>query len=205
MWGQDEKGYFEKQNKPGMGECLEECTKGMKQYFHLDMKEVQVPEGSIFVMGDTWARSIDSQIYGPVSIVSVKGKMLGYEGKPTLSPIFQSGNYRMQGAKGKLGIIAESFKVGSPNKYMWHFWGTKEALTGSFRVEAVQEKNGQKKSVLIENNNLVWEYTDGLAVGSLNGADASRPSMMMLADTGLFRLDAFIGGKFFGSIFVEAK
>jgi signal peptidase I len=121
MWGQDEKGYFDNQNKPGTGECLEECTKGMKQYFHLNMKEVQVPEGGLFVMGDTWARSIDSQIFGPVSIDSVKGKVLGYEGKPSPSQIFQSGNYLMQGVKGKLGIIAESFKVASPNKYMWHF------------------------------------------------------------------------------------
>jgi signal peptidase I len=205
MWGQDEKGYFENQNKPGTGECLEECTKGMKQYFHLDMKEVQVPEGGIFVMGDTWARSIDSQIFGPVSIDSVEGKVLGYEGKPSPSPTFQSGNYRMQGVQGKLGIIADSFKVATPNKYMWHFWGTKEALSGSFRVEAVQVNNGQKKSVLMENNNLVWEYTGGLSVGSLNGADASCPSTMMLGDAGLWRLDAFIGGKFFGSIFVEVK
>jgi hypothetical protein len=58
---------------------------------------------------------------------------------------------------------------------------------------------------LMENNNLVWEYTGGLAFGSLNGADASRPSTMMLGNAGLWRLDAFIGGKFFGSIFVEVK
>jgi hypothetical protein len=67
---------------------------------------------------------------------------------------------------------------------MWLFWGTKEALTGSIRVEGVQVNSGQKKSVLMENNNLVWEYAGGLAVGSLNGEDTSLPSTMMLGDAG---------------------
>jgi signal peptidase I len=205
MWGQDEKGFFEIQKKPGTGECLEECTKNMKEYFHMDMKEVQVPEGDVFVMGDTWARSIDSQIFGPLSLDHVKGKVLGYEGKPSPSPTFQSGSYRIQGVKGKLGIIAAPFKVGASNKYMWHFWGTKEELSGKFRVEAVQVKNGQKKPALTLNGSTVWEYTGGPSVEAMNGADASLPSSMMLGDPGLWRLDAFIGGNFFGSIYVEVK
>jgi signal peptidase I len=205
MWGADEKRYFEIQNKPGTGECLEECTKGMKQYFHMDMKKVQVPEDGLFVMGDTWARSIDSQTFGPLSIDNVRGKVLGYEGKPSPSPIFQSGNYRMQGVKGKLGIIAEPFKVGAANKYMWHFWGTKAALTGSLKVEAVEVISGQKKPALMLYGNLVWEYPSGPGIGALNGADASLPSTLMLGSPGIWRLDAFIGGHFFGSIFVEVN
>jgi signal peptidase I len=205
MWGQDEKEYFENIKKPGTGVCLAECTKGMKQYFHMNMKKVQVPAGSIFVMGDTWARSIDSQIFGPLPVDLIKGKVLGYEGKPSPSPTFQSGSYQMQGVKGKLGIIAAAFKVGVSNKYMWHFWGTKETLTGSFKVEALRVATGQKKQTLMTNGSMVWEYGAGPVVSSLNGADASLPSMMMLEDPGLWRLDAFISGRFFGSIFVEVK
>ncbi|WP_373461098.1 S26 family signal peptidase [Paenibacillus sp. V4I5] len=42
------------------------------------MDKVRVPEGHLFVMGDTWWRSIDSQIFSSLPFSNVKGRVLGY-------------------------------------------------------------------------------------------------------------------------------
>lgn len=78
-WGMDEEEYFKSVNQPGAAECNESCQKGMKNYFNLDMKKFKVPDNDLFVMGDTWWRSTDSQIFGPLPIGNVNGKVLGYE------------------------------------------------------------------------------------------------------------------------------
>ncbi|WP_020619222.1 signal peptidase I [Paenibacillus daejeonensis] len=79
-WGLEEEEYFKTLNKPGSGQCDESCMKAMKDYFNMEMDKVNVPEGHLFVMGDTWWRSIDSQIYGPLPVDNIKGKVLGYAG-----------------------------------------------------------------------------------------------------------------------------
>ncbi|WP_165452696.1 signal peptidase I [Paenibacillus thalictri] len=79
-WGLDEEEYFKSVNKPGSAQCDESCLKTMKEYFNMGMDKIKVPEGHLFVMGDTWWRSIDSQIYGPLPVSSIKGKVLGYVG-----------------------------------------------------------------------------------------------------------------------------
>lgn len=78
-WGLDEEEYFKTVNQPGAAECNEPCQKTMKDYFNMDMKKFKVPNSHLFVLGDTWWRSIDSQIYGPISISNVIGKVQGYE------------------------------------------------------------------------------------------------------------------------------
>ncbi|NQX64204.1 signal peptidase I [Paenibacillus qinlingensis] len=80
-WGLEEDEYFKTLNKPGSAQCNESCQNTMKEYFNMDMGKVKVPEGHLFVMGDTWWRSVDSQIYGPLPITASKGKVLGYAGK----------------------------------------------------------------------------------------------------------------------------
>jgi len=61
-----------------------------------------------------------------------------------ISPTFTSEGLEMQGIEGKIGILGPEFVAGKPNKHMWHFWGTKEELSGNFRVEAVNTKTGEK-------------------------------------------------------------
>ncbi len=46
--------------------------------FEEDMEPISVPEGSLFVIGDQWWRSIDSRHFGPISLNEVEGKVLGY-------------------------------------------------------------------------------------------------------------------------------
>lgn len=46
--------------------------------FQESMESIIVPEGSVFVLGDQWWRSIDSRHFGPLSLKKVEGKVLGY-------------------------------------------------------------------------------------------------------------------------------
>lgn len=127
------------------------------------------------------------------------------------SPTFTSGVYTFYGIEGKIGILAPGgFKAKVGNKYMWHFWGTKEELSQKpFRVEAINLKTGQKHQALLENlgtpdEKHVWEY-NGLLGGPNNGANAHMPSGMELPSSGKWKFDAYLGGELFGSVVVEVS
>ena len=47
--------------------------------FQENMESISVPEGSVFVLGDQWWRSIDSRHFGLISLRDIKGKVLGYD------------------------------------------------------------------------------------------------------------------------------
>jgi hypothetical protein len=115
----------------------------------------------------------------------------------------------MIGIEGKIGILGPEFVANQSNKYMWHFWGTQEELeNGPFRVEAINVKSKQKIKALVaeagtSQERLVWEYDS--ITGPNNGADAHRPSNLMLPSSGLWRLDSYLGGKSLGSIIVNVQ
>ena len=46
--------------------------------FEESMESVLVPEGTVFVLGDHWWRSLDSRHFGPLSLGEVEGKVVGY-------------------------------------------------------------------------------------------------------------------------------
>ena len=127
-----------------------------------------------------------------------------------ISPIFKSGNYTLQGVEGKIGILAPGgFISNKPNKFMWHFWGTKEELALTpFKVEAIDLRTGEKHQVLIEgmgtaNQKYVWEY-DNLGVN--NSTEALKiPSGMQFPHPGKWKLDAYLGGNLFGNIVVDVS
>jgi hypothetical protein len=125
------------------------------------------------------------------------------------SPTFKSGNYTLLGVEGRIGILAPGgFKAGVANKYMWHFWGTKEELSRTpFKVEAIDLTTGEKHPVLLTemgtpNKKQVWEYDSGLG-GPNNGANAHLPSGMELPNPGKWQLNAYLGGELFGSVIVD--
>jgi hypothetical protein len=127
------------------------------------------------------------------------------------SPTFKSGVYTFYGLEGNIGLLAPGgFIANKANKYMWHFWGTKEELAQKpFRVEAINLKTNKKVKALalIPDNNtleMVWEYAGSLG-GPNNGADAHLPSSLKLPTSGLWQLDAYLGGKLKGSIVVDVK
>jgi signal peptidase I len=41
------------------------------------LKEIEIPENAVFLVGDDWFRSNDSRGFGPISMESIKGKVLG--------------------------------------------------------------------------------------------------------------------------------
>ncbi|WP_027409839.1 hypothetical protein [Anoxybacteroides tepidamans] len=114
------------------------------------------------------------------------------------SPLFQSGSYTMLGENGRLGFIYDDsetmkFYPNKPQKYMWHFWGKDEEFDGDLKVMATHEKDGKQVTVL-----------KGVPfAGPHNGADRHVPSTMSLPESGMWRLDAYIGDKLFGSVYIK--
>ena len=109
------------------------------------------------------------------------------------SDTFQIDNYTLRGEEQKIGFIDAAFKAGEEQKYMWHFWSEDKNLDGAFKVLAVKETD--------DDEILVFE-APGLG-GSNNGADAHLPSTMSLPEEGMWRLDAYIDDRLYGSIFVR--
>ncbi len=117
-----------------------------------------------------------------------------------ISPLFKSGTYTMIGQEGRVGFIYDHSEVTRfyPNKkqkYMWHFWGKVEELQGPLKVTGTSKDTGEQITVL----------SVATIGGPNNGADAHIPSLMSLPSPGLWRLDAYIGEKIFGSIIVQVQ
>ncbi|WP_159887923.1 DUF4871 domain-containing protein [Paenibacillus puerhi] len=131
---------------------------------------------------------LDGQEYGDV-IVSVR------DGDWEASPLFSSGGYRLRGTEGRAGFIDPGFRAGTANKYMWHFWGSPEALRGEFRIRAVRQGSDQ----------LIDVFQGSELGGSNNGADRHLPAMMSLPEPGKWRLLAMIDNRLYDSIVVEVQ
>ncbi|OIA99273.1 DUF4871 domain-containing protein [Paenibacillus sp. LC231] len=111
------------------------------------------------------------------------------------SPRFRSGNYAMTGVEGRLGFIHPGwFNANQPNKYMWHFWGRDEELTGDLHITAVKRNTSEIIDVF---------KVAGLRPSPLNGADAAIPTSMSLPSPGLWRIMVSIDGQLFDSVIVE--
>ncbi|WP_239616824.1 signal peptidase I [Cohnella mopanensis] len=70
-----DKNQYSKIEYPG---CEEECRKSYRDYFETEVKEIAIPTGYIFVLGDNSFRSVGSLNFGPLSKSLVKGKVIGY-------------------------------------------------------------------------------------------------------------------------------
>ena len=111
--------------------------------------------------------------------------------------MFTVNQFQMIGEEGHLGFIYDDTEVTKfyPNKeqkYMWHFWGSDDEFKGELKVIASHKESGAQFT-LLENLPLG---------GPNNGADQHAPSYMSLPKDGLWKLDAYIGEKLFGSVFV---
>ena len=115
-----------------------------------------------------------------------------------VSPLFNSDGYTMIGEEGRIGFIYDDSEVvrfypDKVNKYMWHFWGKDEEFDEPLKITATHKKNGGE----------IILFEDLPVSGANNGADRHLPSNFSLPDSGKWRLDAFFGNEFFGSIIVE--
>ncbi|MGW9125576.1 signal peptidase I [Paenibacillus chitinolyticus] len=208
--GLDEAAYFRNMKASGRKDaCPPDCVKDSKAYFNANMAETTVPDGSLFVLGDFWSKSHDSREFGALAQGNIQGKVLGYDEAGARSPhqTFASGNLWFTGIPGKLGILNGPILTSTPNKIVWHFWGAREEFEGkNLRIEGIHTSDGVKKPVLLqEDGSVIWEYEWGPSYGLLNGADASLPSLIKLDESEQWRLDFYLGGKFFASMFVNAE
>lgn len=118
------------------------------------------------------------------------------------SALFKSGNYTMIGEEGDLGFLYDdsdvtSFYPNKESKYMWHFWGKEDQLHGDIQVLGTHE-NSNEPIIIVP-----IQKQNALFLSPNNGADHHVPSMMMLPKSGMWKLDAYIGNKVFGSVYVK--
>lgn len=50
-----------------------------EEEFKEDMAPIKIKDTEVFVLSDDWIRSVGSQDFGPIEIVAIKGKVLGYK------------------------------------------------------------------------------------------------------------------------------
>jgi hypothetical protein len=102
------------------------------------------------------------------------------------------------GDNGKLGIAEYGpFIEGETQKYMWYFWGDQETLTKPVKIIGISKETGKKITILQS------EVSNMLS--PLSGADHSMPSLIMLPNSGLWKLEVYFGEELFGNIVVNVK
>ena len=127
----------------------------------------------------------------------IKSKTDNHVKKWKESPLFESGSYTMIGEERRLGFIYDDsehlrFYPNKVQKYMWHFWGDDQEFDGKLKVIATHENDEEQITVV-----------EGGLGGDNNGADRHAPSNMSLPKSGMWKLDAYIGDKLFGTVFVK--
>lgn len=118
------------------------------------------------------------------------------------------GEYILIGKEGKFGFLTggQPIITGKSNKYMWFFWGstleeTQQLFGKKMEIRGVSKQTGEEISVYkggigIPNPNVEPPIQD-------NDKVAKGVTMMSLPSTGLWRLDAYIEEKLFGSVVAQ--
>ncbi|MFJ8513319.1 DUF4871 domain-containing protein [Lysinibacillus xylanilyticus] len=123
------------------------------------------------------------------------------------------GEYLLIGEEGKVGFLVGSGKKGEvveekiiankANKYMWHFWGDKDSISGDFKVVGI-DKEGKEHPVLVSGGDTVWQYSN-TSISPNNGADSHIPSYMVFPTSGLWKLEIYFNEKLFGEIVINVE
>lgn len=123
------------------------------------------------------------------------------------------GEYLLIGEEGKVGFLIGSGKKGEAveekiiankaNKYMWHFWGDKDSISGDFKVVGT-DKEGKEHPVLVSGDEKVWQYSN-TSISPNNGADSHIPSNIVFPKSGLWKLEIYFNEKLFWEIAINVK
>ncbi|ETT80727.1 DUF4871 domain-containing protein [Viridibacillus sp. FSL R5-0477] len=123
------------------------------------------------------------------------------------------GEFLLIGEEGKVGFLVGSGKKGEAveekiiankvNKYMWHFWGDKDSISGDFKVVGT-DKEGKEHPVLVSGNDTVWQYSN-TSISPNNGADSHIPSNMLFPTSGLWKLEIYFNDKLFDEIVINVE
>ncbi|MDF2815346.1 MAG: hypothetical protein K0Q81_1546 [Paenibacillus sp.] len=131
------------------------------------------------------------------------------EGSWQASSTFPYDSYTLTGVKGRLGFLNVGLGAGLPkNKFMWYFWGRDDAETRSLfakKLSIIGTLKGSRTSLTIFEGSIGTPNPNVKPPIPDNDKRAMSPAMMTLPTAGIWRLDAIIDDKWFGSIFVEVK
>ncbi|MDQ0917019.1 hypothetical protein [Paenibacillus sp. V4I5] len=136
----------------------------------------------------------------------------GWEVSPTFNiPVTfgdgTKGEYILIGNEGELGFLTggQPIIAGKSNKYMWYFWGstleeTQQLFGKKMEIRGVSKQTGEEISVFkggigIPNPNVQPPILDNDKV--------AKGVTMMSIPSGLWRLDAYIEEKLFGSVVAQ--
>lgn len=124
-----------------------------------------------------------------------------------VSSMFKNDDYMLIGEQGKIGFIYDDKEVvrfypGKKQKYMWHFWAetpqeTQKLFGKKVKIIGISKQTGEKVNV----------FESGIGIPNTAIKDNDKvgrmPSMMSLPSKGLWRLEAYVDEKLFGSVVVE--
>lgn len=109
----------------------------------------------------------------------------------------QERTFTFRGIENKIGITDAPLVVGTAQKVVWHFWDEEKKLIGNtIKVKGTSVETGK--------NIILFESSPLTAAPNL-GATTSVPSGIKLTSIGLWKLDIYVGEKYYGSIVVEGK
>ncbi|MEH7121658.1 hypothetical protein V7127_00270 [Bacillus sp. JJ1773] len=113
----------------------------------------------------------------------------------------------LRGLKGKAVYMdSEDIKAGKAYKIRWFFWGEdlKENPGEWLTITATQKDTGKRIEMVRANN---WEITlpQNEDLKDVLQAQASQHVKMTFPSSGVWRLDAHIGNKYYASIVLEVK
>ncbi|WP_144028245.1 DUF4871 domain-containing protein [Paenibacillus ferrarius] len=124
-----------------------------------------------------------------------------------VSSMFKTDDYMLIGEQRKIGFIYNDSEVvrlypGKKQKYMWHFWAdtpeeTQKLFGEKVKIIGVSKQTGEKVTV----------FEGGIGIPNTAIKDNEKvgkmPTTMSLPSKGLWRLEAYIDEKLFGSVVVE--
>jgi hypothetical protein len=119
------------------------------------------------------------------------------EEKWEVSPTFSTDYGEMFGKEGKIGIIGGEVKSGKEQKWMWHFWGTKDISYKEWEVKAVKQNSNEEINPV--------KFKDEKLVPRDDNIHGHARSMVSFPASGLWKVQVYIDNKFFDEIIVEVK
>ncbi|MFT9820873.1 hypothetical protein [Lysinibacillus sp. NPDC056185] len=130
--------------------------------------------------------------------LSLGGEVLAKEIEWQESEYFTFENLSFIGEPQLLGFThnkEEKIAASQIGKYGWHFWGESVKSGDFLRVKGTHQLTG-KEVELVSNAKLL---------GPNSGADNHSPTNMTFPIGGMWKLDAYIDGKLFGSVYVKVE
>ncbi len=111
------------------------------------------------------------------------------------SPTFTSEYGEMFGKEGSIGIIGPKTVTENGQKWMWHFWGTKDISNKEWEIKAFKQDEDEPINPIKVKDEILTSRGD-----DING---HARSAVLFTSSGLWKLKVYIDGEFFDEIIVD--